>query len=67
MQIVSLETICIKCQNLFSGENKKKCHQFVVCWISQESGEQLRSLLLIALMVYNNVRKQSYHEKNMLW
>ena len=23
MQIVSFETICIKCQNLFSGENKK--------------------------------------------
>ena len=33
-----LETICMKCQNLFSGKNKKKYHQFVVFWINPESG-----------------------------
>ena len=30
-------TICMKCQILFSGE-KRKYHQFVVCWISPETG-----------------------------
>ena len=29
--------VCIKCQILFSGKNKKKYHQFVVCWISPVS------------------------------
>ena len=33
------ETMCMKCQSLFSGKNKKKYHQFVVCWISPESGK----------------------------
>ena len=37
------ETICMKYQNLFSGQKKKKkkketYHQFVVYWISQETG-----------------------------
>ena len=32
-----LEAICMKCQNLSSGKNKKK-YQFVICWISPESG-----------------------------
>ena len=31
MQIVVNGDICIKCQNLFSGKNKKK-YQFVICW-----------------------------------
>ena len=39
MQIVSKKKICMKCQNLFSGKNKKKNHQFVICLISQESGK----------------------------
>ena len=36
-----METICIKCQILFSGENtwKKKMSQFITCRISQESGK----------------------------
>ena len=39
MQIVSLkETICLKYQSLYSGKNKKKYRQFVICWISPESG-----------------------------
>ena len=24
-KLSSLETVCMKCQNLFSGKNKKKC------------------------------------------
>ena len=32
-----VETIHMKCQILFSGKNKKKNHQFVVSWFSQES------------------------------
>ena len=39
-----LETICMKCQILFSGKNKKKCHQFVVCWINPESDKGWNSL-----------------------
>ena len=32
------ETMCMKCQSLFSGENKKK-YQFVVCWIYPEGSK----------------------------
>ena len=28
-----METIYLKCQNQFSGKNKKKYHQFIVCCI----------------------------------
>ena len=31
-----METICMACQILFSGENKEK-YQFVVCFIFPES------------------------------
>ena len=34
-----METICMKCQILVSGKNKKKYHQYVICWISPESGK----------------------------
>ena len=35
-----METVCMKYQILFSGENeKKKNHQYVVCWISPESAK----------------------------
>ena len=39
--------ICMKCQILFSGKNKKKDYQFVVCWISPESGKSycIKSML----------------------
>ena len=30
-----LETVSMKCQILFSGKNKKKYNQCVVCWIAQ--------------------------------
>ena len=29
--VILLETICMKCQNLFSGKNKKKIFQYVAC------------------------------------
>ena len=32
MQIVSMETICMKCQILFSGKNKKKHHSM---WLAE--------------------------------
>ena len=35
MKIVSLETICMKSQNLFSGKNKKGTH--LVCIICTDS------------------------------
>ena len=34
-----MEKICMECQILFSEKNKKKYHQFVVCWISPESSK----------------------------
>ena len=33
MHIVSLETICMKCQSPFSGEKIRNIFQHVVCWI----------------------------------
>ena len=32
MQIVSNGDTSMECQILFSGENKKKIFQYVVCW-----------------------------------
>ena len=34
-----LEKICMKFNNLFSGEKIEKYHQSFVCWISPESGK----------------------------
>ena len=31
-ELIPLETICMKCQNLFSGEKKKFLNENVVCW-----------------------------------
>ena len=44
MQIISnnlpqMETICIKCQSLFSGKREKEKYQFIACWIGPESGK----------------------------
>ena len=39
MQIVSLEDDLRERLILFSGKNKKKYHQFVVCWKCPESGK----------------------------
>ena len=47
----SMETICIKCQILFSGKNKKRYHQFVICWISPES---IKGYLKIPWLWYMN-------------
>ena len=38
-----METICMKWQSLFSGKKIRTYHQFVVCWISPESGKCLNS------------------------
>ena len=29
--------ICVKCQTCFTGENKKRGHEFAICWVSPES------------------------------
>ena len=41
-----VETICMNCPILFSGKNKKKYHQFVVCWISPEGVKFDKSKML---------------------
>ena len=40
MQIVWRQSaICMNVKSCFLGKNKKKCHQFVICWICLESGK----------------------------
>ena len=38
-KLYPLETICMKCQNLFSGEKKKTKYQVDVCSINTEKGK----------------------------
>ena len=40
MQIVSMETICMKCQILFSEKKKKKKKKIIVCCVNPESGQK---------------------------
>ena len=36
-KLSSVEIICVKCQTCFTGENKKRGHEFAICWVSPES------------------------------
>ena len=43
-----MKTICMKCPILSFGKNKKKYHQYSICWIRPESG---KSWILITCLI----------------
>ena len=47
-----METMCMKCQNLFLG----KYHKFVICWISLESGKGLIEIVQIWGLVQYGIK-----------
>ena len=73
-KLCPLETICRKCQIPFSSKNKEKYHQFVICWISPESGKGLTDIYtanVFALSIGTDLSKQwpprTYTRKHSIW
>ena len=48
-----LETICMKCQFLFSGKIRKKYDQCVVCWNSPESAKNYKKIFILRNIACN--------------
>ena len=59
-----LETVCMEFQILFSGKNKKKYHQFVVCWkFYPESGKDYLTLFSqVKVHIYSNQATKNKHK-----
>ena len=47
------ETVCIKCQILFSRKYKKKYSQFVICWISIPHSLLIQQVQMQKIMPYH--------------
>ena len=42
--------ICVKCQTCFTGENKKRGHEFAICWVSPESDKGLTGQWIVDII-----------------
>ena len=65
-----MKTVCMKFQILFPGKNKKKHHQFIVCWFSRQKAIKVNfKRLCIWLTIIDVGCKSLIHERGFssLW